>query len=151
MYPLLRTLALVAALSAMTAHSQPIREIFGIKRTPESRQCELPMIYFEPGTIQLAAGYDLELRYLAHMMKKYRKMQIRLTPDLVPAPADVKERLLLEERLSYIVAFMQAEYKIDRDRFIREEYQNISRGYEAPVAPPPPLIRRRILCECVWD
>lgn len=153
MLPLLRILAIAWLAGCITPQllAQNKSEVFGIKRTPDSRTCELPMVYFTPGTIQLEIGYDLELRYLAHLMKKYRKMSIRIRPDVVPAPGDVEGRLLLEERLSYIVAYMDNQYGIKRDRFIREEYKDISRGYEAPIAPPPPLVRRRVVCDCVWE
>lgn len=152
MLPLLRILAtmMVVCLLSVQATAQTEAIIFGIKRSPEIRQCNLPMVYFTSGTIQLEAGYELELKYLAHTMKKYRKMNIRIRPDVVPAPVDVNNRLLLEERLSYIVAYMESEYGIKRERFIRDEYKDISRGYEAPIAPQPPLVRRRVVCECVW-
>lgn len=152
MLPLLRILAIIGLVGCIAPqlHAQQSSEIFGIKRTPNSRTCELPIVYFTPGTIQLEAGYELELRYLAHLMKKHRKMSILIKPDVVPAPADVEARLLLEERLSYIVAYMDNQYGIKRHRFIREDYKHISRGYEAPITPPPPLVRRRVVCDCVW-
>lgn len=152
MLPLLRILAIVmiACLPFAQATAQTEAIIFGIKRSPDIRQCTLPMVYFASGTIQLETGYELELKYLAHAMKKYRKMNIRIRPDVIPAPGDVSNRLLLEERLSYIVAYMESEYGIRRRRFIREDYKDISRGYEAPIAPQPPLVRRRVVCECVW-
>ncbi|MDP5171856.1 MAG: hypothetical protein NWR72_16525 [Bacteroidia bacterium] len=154
MIPLLKILLIALPLCASpttNTYGQGIPEIFGVKRTPDSRSCELPIIYFVSGTMQLESGYEQELRYLAYLMKKYKRMEVKLMPDVPPGPDDVASRLLLEERLSYMVAYMEQEFGIKRKRFIREEYKDISRGYEAPLPPPLPIEKRRVLCECVWD
>ncbi len=126
-------------------------ESFGINRTPEGRKCHLPIIYFEPESILLTQGYEVDLAYLAYLMLKYKKLQVRIRPDVLPAPDNVAARLLLEERLSFLVAYMNNQHGISRDRFVRDQYKDLSRGYEPEITPVLPLVKRRIVCECVWE
>lgn len=153
MIPLLRRTAVLLGLLAciLTAIAQAPADAYTIDRTPDQRICDLPMIYFQPGTADLEPGYELDLAFLAHLMKKYRKIDIRLQPDLAPAPNDAEGRLLLQERLDFLIIYLHEEYGIRKKRFVRQEYRNISRGYEPPMGPPPPLVDRRIMCDCVWE
>lgn len=124
--------------------------VYRIERTPDASICELPILYFEPNSIAFDPATELDLRFLAHLMQKYRKLEVRLSPQSVPAEDDVAAQFLLEERLSFLVAYMEKAYGIKRTRFLRESIPDQPRGTETGNRAPTLLDIRTIHCQCSW-
>ncbi len=145
------TFVLPMAVAAPCCLAQADYLVYRIERTPDVSICELPILYFESNSIAFDPATELDLRFLAHLMQKYRRMEVRLAPQSLPAEEDIAAQFLLEERLSFLVAYMEKAYGIRRTRFLREPAQDQPRGTETGNPAPTQLDLRTIRCECSWE
>ncbi|MEO1448885.1 MAG: hypothetical protein AAFV07_05115 [Bacteroidota bacterium] len=91
-----------------------------------------------------------DLFYVASMLEGHPEMKLRLRTDGLYRRFDNRQRRLNRARVNKIVRRLKKEYGIKKSRIIKIYHQPWQyRG--ARAIEPPPLVYRRVVCECVWD
>lgn len=122
---------------------------FGIDTTGSYNDCALPMIYFEKDRSEIVAENYEDLSYLAKMMHLYPDMKLRIRTDGIYKRFDNRQRRLNKSRVNRMSRVLKKEYGIPKSRLIKIYHQPwVYRSARSPE--PPPLVYRRVICECLW-
>jgi len=129
--------------------AQDSPDIFQVDRTAEKRTCYLPPIYFKANSAEVEDIYMEDMAFIAHIMKKHKKIRIRVQAEIIPNPYNTQIKLLTEERLNYFTGLMKERFGIKSKRILTPEYTHLTRGY-TPYQSTLALDRRKLACDCVW-
>ncbi|RMG60118.1 MAG: hypothetical protein D6722_21290 [Bacteroidetes bacterium] len=117
--------------------------------TAGTQSCGLPILYFEEDGSQLIPDYEADIRYMAGMLHQYPEMQVRLRTDGEYRRFDRRQRTLNRRRVNRVARRLRRTYDIDRKRIVKIYHQPwVFRAARSPESPP--LVYRRVLCECLW-
>lgn len=142
-------LFLLFSLPFLICSGQNSPDIFQLDRTAEKKTCYLPYIYFKANSAEVDESYLEDMAFIAHLMKKHRKIKIQVYAEVTPNPSDTEVKLLTQERLSYFTWLMKDRFGIKSKRILTTEYSQLTRGY-TPYQSTLALDRRKLACDCVW-
>ena len=142
-------LSLLLCGSSLGLQAQALVDVFQVDRNTEKRICALPDIYFVASTAEIDAVNKEDIKYLAQMLKKHKRLKIKLQPEVVPHPQDASRKILADERLSHIEEILHHKYEVHRDRILRDPYRELSRGYVGGQTENS-ISLSKITCNCIW-
>ncbi|MEM7366989.1 MAG: hypothetical protein AAF587_00240 [Bacteroidota bacterium] len=122
---------------------------FHVDTVGRSNDCALPMIYFEEDRSEIVEEYNEDIAYLAKMLHLYPEMKLRIRTDGMYKRFDNRQRRLNKRRVNKMGRTLKKEYGVPKSRLIKIYHQPwVYRSARSPE--PPPLVYRRVICECLW-
>lgn len=122
---------------------------FHVDTSGSRPSCGLPMLYFEEDGARLLADYQADVRYIAGLLVTHPEMRLRLRTDGAYRRFDRRQRTLNRRRVNRIARSLRRDYGIDGDRIVKIYHQPwVYRAARAPESPP--LVYRRVVCDCIW-
>lgn len=115
-----------------------------------SNDCALPMIYFEEGKSTLVDEYEGDIAYLADILRSYPKMTLRIRTDGLYRRFDNRQRRLNKRRVNRMTKLLK-EQGIPAYRIVKIYHQPWVFRSSKPQESSPPLVYRRVICECLWQ
>lgn len=144
-------LLFVCLWQARVAVSQPgDMQFFLVDTTQYRPHCHLPMLYFEDDGSQLLPEFREDIYYIAGLMAAYPEMHLRVRTDGLYRRFDRRQRTLNRRRVNRVTRILHREYDIDRSRIVKLYHQPwVYRAARTPESPP--LVYRRVVCDCIWE
>jgi hypothetical protein len=139
---------LLLSVLALPALGQGDWDIFGVEEGEAQNTCRLPALYFEAESLTLTPEARPDLDFLAHEMHQHPKMKLRLVAAVPGETA--KSRDLARARINVLTHILLLEYDISPTRLLAV-YQPEQNSRSAKKQAESQLLRRQVLCQCLWD